>query len=113
MERLTGGTTTGSETCKQENVSGGGRSEAEEEDGQAEDMSFLEPESVLESALVQEPYVPKGKTYHQHSAASSSSQGAGKGLLSCAVSFPEEAVFLGFVCLSFNRITLKLSARLS
>lgn len=78
MERLTGGSTAGGEACKQESVSGGARSEAEEEDAQAEDMTFLEPESVLESALVQEkePYVPKGKSYHQQPAGSSSSQAA-------------------------------------
>ena len=58
IERLASGSS-GSDACKQENVADA------EEDSREEDTSFLEPESVLESTLLQEQPTSKGKGFQQ------------------------------------------------
>ena len=58
MERLASGST-GSDACKQESAAD------TEDDTQGEELSFLEPESVLESALLQDQPASKGKVFQQ------------------------------------------------
>ncbi|KAK8380660.1 hypothetical protein O3P69_007937 [Scylla paramamosain] len=58
MERLASGGS-GSDACKQESATDA------EEDSREEETSFLEPESVLESTLLQEQPASKGKGFQQ------------------------------------------------
>ncbi|KAG0716866.1 Broad-complex core protein isoform 6 [Chionoecetes opilio] len=72
IERLSGGSS-GPDTCKQESAAD------TEDEARGDDISFLEPESVLESALLQDPSLSKGKGFQQ---AANTSHGDGDDAMS-------------------------------